>query len=206
MKVLVACEFSGRVREAFTKKGHDATSCDLLDTEVPGKHYIGDIKDILYQDWDLIIAHPPCTYLAHSGVRWLTVDPERKEKMVDAASFFNLFLTHPCKHIAIENPIMHSYGRDLLHERKAWTQKVQPYMFGHPEKKATCFWLKNLPKLKVTDNVESDLIGMQKGDTDKVLWEPPGPDRWKNRSRTYLGVAEAMAEQWGSYISRVNCA
>lgn len=204
MKVLVACEFSGRVREAFAKRGHDATSCDLLETEIPGKHYIGNVQDILNNEWDLIIAHPPCTFMAQSGVQWLSKDPGRKEKMIEAVNFFNLFLAHPCKHIAIENPIMHSYAKNLLHEQKPWTQKIQPYMFGHLETKATCLWLKNLPKLKVTDNVESKLIGMKKSDKEKVFWEPPGPDRWKNRSRTYSGIAEAMAEQWGNYISRVN--
>lgn len=204
MKVLVACEFSGRVREAFAKRGHDATSCDLLETEIPGKHYIGNVQDILYDEWDLVIAHPPCTFMAQSGVQWLSKDLGRKEKMIEAVNFFNLFLTHPCKHIAIENPIMHSYAKNLLHEQKQWTQKIQPYMFGHLETKATCLWLKNLPKLKVTDNVECKLIGMKKSDKEKIFWEPPGPDRWKNRSRTYSGIAEAMAEQWGNYISRVN--
>jgi len=204
MKVLVACEFSGRVREAFTKRGHDATSCDLLEAEIPGKHYIGNVEDILYDEWDLIIAHPPCTYLAQSGVQWLDKKEGRRENMLLAVNFFNLFLTHPCKHIAIENPIMHLYAKDLLHEKRQWTQKIQPYMFGHLETKATCLWLKNLPKLKVTDNVESKLIGMKKSDKEKVFWEPPGPDRWKNRSRTYSGIAEAMGEQWGNYISRVN--
>lgn len=204
MKVLVACEFSGRVREAFAKRGHDATSCDLLQTEIPGKHYIGNVQDILYDEWDLVIAHPPCTFMAQSGVQWLSKDPGRKEKMIEAVNFFNLFLRHPCKHIAIENPIMHSCAKNLLHEQKRWTQKIQPYMFGHLETKATCLWLKNLPKLRVTDNVESKLIGMKKSDKEKIFWEPPGPDRWKNRSRTYSGIAEAMAEQWGNYISRVN--
>jgi hypothetical protein len=200
MRVLVACEFSGRVREAFASRGHYAVSCDLLETELPesqnSKHYLGDVRDILGDDWDLIIAHPPCTYLAQSGVQWLKKVPRRWEQMIDAVKFFNLFLSHPCERICIENPIVHSHAKQRLLVRD-YTQKIQPYFFGHPERKQTCLWLKNLPKLKVTNNLEQQVLFMHKADKDKVHWEPPGPERQKNRSRTYLGVAEAMAAQWG---------
>lgn len=200
MKVLVACEFSGRVREAFARLGHYSVSCDLLETELPtcsnSSHYLGDIRDILYGEWDLIVAHPPCTYLAQSGVRWLDKKPGRFQQMLEAVDFFNLFLSHPCERICIENPIMHNYAKKRLLQPE-YQQKVQPYFFGHPERKATCFWLKNLPKLKVTNNVEEQLFGLHSSEKDRVLWESPGIDRQKNRSRTYLGVAEAMAQQWG---------
>lgn len=200
MKVLVACEFSGRVREAFAGRGHHAVSCDLLPSEncvtENAKHYQGNVLDILYDDWDLIIAHPPCTYLAQSGVQWLKVKEGRWEQMLEAVEFFNLFLSHPCEKICIENPIMHSHAKQRLLNSN-YTQKIQPYFFGHKERKQTCLWLKGLPKLKVTDNVETSLFAIHVADKDKVHWEPPGPDRQKNRSRTYQGVADAMGAQWG---------
>jgi hypothetical protein len=200
VKVLVACEFSGRVREAFARRGHFATSCDLLETEIPesenSKHYVGDVRDILSDNWDLIIAHPPCTYLAQSGVQWLGKVPGRWQQMLEGIDFFNTFLSHPCEKICIENPIMHSHAKQRL-LKPDYTQKIQPYFFGHLERKQTCLWLKNLPKLKVTNNLEQQVLFMHKADKDKVHWEPPGPERQKNRSRTYLGVAEAMASQWG---------
>ena len=181
MKVLVACEYSGRVRDAFTAKGHDAISCDLLETEVPGKHYKGDIKDIIYDGFDLMIAHPPCTHLAVSGSRHFW----RKEKeQKDALDFVRFLMDAPIKRWCLENPV------SVISSRiRPSDQTIQPYMFGHGETKATCFWLKNLPLLKPTKYVE--------GREPKVWLEPPGPDRWKNRSRTYQGIADAMAEQWG---------
>ena len=181
MKVLVACEYSGRVRDAFTAKGHDAISCDLLETEVPGKHYKGDIKDIIYDGFDLMIAHPPCTHLAVSGSRHFW----RKEKeQKDALDFVRFLMNAPIKRWCLENPV------SVISSRiRPSDQTIQPYMFGHGETKATCFWLKNLPLLKPTKYVE--------GREPKVWLEPPGPDRWKNRSRTYQGIADAMAEQWG---------
>jgi len=201
MRVLVACEFSGRVREAFAKRGHYAVSCDLLETELPttenSKHYQGDVLEILSEDWDLIVAHPPCTYLAQSGVQWLKKVPGRWDQMLNAVDFFNLFLAHPCQRICIENPIMHSHAKQRL-INPSYSQKIQPYFFGHPERKQTCFWLKNLPKLRVTNNVEEQILFLHPSETDRVHYEPPGPERQKNRSRTYLGVAEAMGEQWGA--------
>ena len=181
MKVLVACEYSGRVRDAFTAKGHDAISCDLLETEVPGKHYQGDIKDIIYDGFDLMIAHPPCTHLAVSGSRHFW----RKEKeQKEALEFVQFLMDAPIKRWCLENPV------SIISSRiRPSDQTIQPYMFGHGETKATCFWLKNLPLLKPTKYVE--------GREPKVWLEPPGPDRWKNRSRTYQGIADAMAEQWG---------
>ena len=181
MKVLVACEYSGRVRDAFTAKGHDAISCDLLETEVPGKHYKGDIKDIIYDGFDLMIAHPPCTHLAVSGSRHFW----RKEKeQKEALDFVRFLMDAPIKGWCLENPV------SVISSRiRPSDQTIQPYMFGHGETKATCFWLKNLPLLKPTKYVE--------GREPKVWLEPPGPDRWKNRSRTYQGIADAMAEQWG---------
>ena len=181
MKVLVACEYSGRVRDAFTAKGHDAISCDLLETEVPGKHYLGDIKDIIFDGFDLMIAHPPCTHLAVSGSRHFW----RKEKeQKEALDFVRFLMNAPIKRWCLENPV------SVISSRiRPSDQTIQPYMFGHGETKATCFWLKNLPLLKPTKYVE--------GREPKVWLEPPGPDRWKNRSRTYQGIADAMAEQWG---------
>ena len=181
MKVLVACEYSGRVRDAFTAKGHDAISCDLLETEAPGKHYLGDIKDIIYDGFDLMIAHPPCTHLAVSGSRHFW----RKEKeQKEALKFVQFLMDAPIKRWCLENPV------SIISSRiRPSDQTIQPYMFGHGETKATCVWLKNLPLLKPTKYVE--------GREPRVWLEPPGPDRWKNRSRTYQGIADAMAEQWG---------
>ena len=159
MKVLVACEYSGRVRDAFTAKGHDAISCDLLETEVPGKHYKGDIKDIIYDGFDLMIAHPPCTHLAVSGSRHFW----RKEKeQKEALDFVRFLMNAPIKRWCLENPV------SVISSRiRSSDQTIQPYMFGHGETKATCFWLKNLPLLKPTKYVE--------GREPKVWLEPPRP-------------------------------
>jgi hypothetical protein len=186
MKVLVACEFSGIVRDAFTARGHDAISCDILPTESPGKHYQGDVLDLLGQQWDLIIAHPPCTRLTNAGVRWLH---ERNlwPELADACDFFRLFLDHPCPRIAVENPIPHKYAVEQI--GRNYDQLIQPWQFGHGETKAICLWLKGLPRLIPTDEVE--------GREARVHRMPPGPDRAKERSRFFTGVAKAMAEQWG---------
>jgi hypothetical protein len=186
MKILIACEFSGIVREAFAKRGHDAWSCDLLPTEIPGQHIQGDVLEILGDGWDLMIAHPPCTRLCNSGVRWLN---ERKlwYEMADAAIFFRKLLEANIERIAIENPIPHGYAVATIGRK--YDQIIQPWMFGHGETKATCLWLKNLPKLQPTNIVEG---------REQRIWKmSPGADRGKERSRTFQGIADAMAAQWG---------
>ena len=187
MKVLVACEFSGIVRDAFLKEGHDAISCDLLPTEREGPHIEGDVLPLLNEKWDLIIAHPPCTRLCNSGVRWLDERGLWKE-MKAGAEFFKCFLDADADHIAVENPVMHKYA--IRHVGRKHDFTVQPWQFGEPYTKRTCFWTVNLPALKPVECVS--------GRIPKVHHESPGPDRWKNRSRTYKGIAKAMAEQWGS--------
>lgn len=192
MRVLVACEFSGIVRDAFIAAGHDAMSCDLLPTERPGPHLQGDVRDLNLSRFDLLIAHPPCTYLANSGVRWLEggLNVERWDAMLESARFFRYLLEAPIDRIAVENPIMHRYGR--AHVGRRQDQLIQPWQFGHPETKATGLWLKNLPTLQPTDIVP--------GREPRVHHASPGPDRWKERSRTLPGIAAAMADQWGSAL------
>ena len=198
MRVLVACEYSGTVRDAFIKQGHSAWSCDILPTEAPGRHYEGDIKDILYEDWDLIVAHPPCTYLCNSGVQHLHKEEGRWEKLDEAAKFFRLFYDHPCEKICIENPIPHRYAVERIGGK--YTQIVQPWQFGHTEKKATCLWLKGLPNLQETDNVKEEMLRLPKAEQQRCFYQSPGPDRWKLRSKTFTGLAGAMAEQWSKGI------
>lgn len=181
MRVLVACEFSGVVRDAFTNLGHEAMSCDLLPTEQPGPHYMGDVRDILSDGWDLMIAHPPCTHLAVSGARWFA---KKQKEQAAALEFVRLLMAAPIPHICIENPISIISSR----VRKP-DQIIQPWQYGHGEMKATCLWLKNLPPLQPTNIVD--------GRVARVHRLPPGPDRWKERSRTYTGIANAMAAQWG---------
>ena len=195
MKVLIACEYSGIVRDAFTIKGHDAWSCDILPTDNPnGNHYEGDVKDILYNDWDLIIAHPPCTYFANSGVRWLYEKPNRWAELDKSAEFFNLFLDHPCEKVAIENPVIHKHALKLINNRK-YTQTIQPWQFGHDASKRTCLWLKNLPLLEPTKIVKKARYSNQTPSGQNNLG--PSAKRWKIRSETYIGIASAMANQWG---------
>lgn len=214
MRVLVACEFSGIVRDAFIARGHDAVSCDLLPSERPGPHIQGDALEAVDRGgWDLLIAHPPCTYLANSGARWLYKggrgierDPERWAAMEDAARFFAFLLSADVPHVAVENPIMHGTGRrrvsrvlDVIpFDGEVEIQTVQPWWFGHSERKATQLWLRNLPPLTMTDDARPRMGEMTKAQTDRVHYASPGPDRWKERSRTYEGLAAAMAEQWGS--------
>jgi len=181
MRILVACEFSGIVREAFKAKGHDAWSCDLLPTEIPGNHIQGDVLEVLDDDWDLMIAHPPCTHLAVSGARWFV---QKYWEQWDALAFVRDLMDARIERIAIENPI----GVISTRIRKP-DQIIQPWMFGHGETKATCLWLQNLPKLIPTNIVEG---------REHRIWKlPPSPNRGKERSRTFLGIAKAMAEQWG---------
>jgi len=200
LKVLVACEFSGIVREAFRRRGFNAWSCDLLPAEDESPyHYQCDVRDILDDGWNLMIAHPPCTYFANSGVRWLwednkyTLAVQRWEGLCEAAKFFKrLFLDNDIPHIAIENPIPHKYALAMIGFK--YDQIIQPYQFGEPYSKATCLWLRNLPKLKPTKIIPKNQVKQQ------VWKEPPSNERWKNRSRTYRGIAEAMAEQWGNFL------
>jgi hypothetical protein len=198
-KVLIACEYSGTVRDAFIKVGHDAMSCDLLPTDVAGPHYQGDVKYVLDDQWDLLIAHPPCTYMTNSGVSWLHKDPARWALLDDAAAFFNLLLDAPVKRIAVENPIMHKYAKERIGNRKQ-DQVVQPWMFGHMEQKGTCLWLKNLPLLTATNNVKAEMLLLPDNERQRLHYLPPGPDRWKLRSKTYQGIADAMAAQWGPLL------
>ena len=191
MRVLVACEYSGVVRDAFRWAGHDAWSCDVLPTDVPGPHIQGDVRDVLSDGWDLMVAHPPCTYLTNSGVRWLYSEPDRIEKMHQAADFFSAIQRAPIPRIAIENPIMHGRARRLAACGPA-TQIIQPWMFGHGETKATCLWLKGLPALHSMHVVP--------GRVARVHRLPPTLDRWKLRSTTPRGIGLAMALQWGGTV------
>jgi hypothetical protein len=197
MKILVACEYSGRVRDAFAKLGHYAMSCDLLPTDATGLHYQGDVRDVLNDGWDLLVAHPPCTYMANSGVTWLHKDPARYALLDDAAAFFNLFLDAPIDRIAVENPIMHKYAKERIGNRKQ-SQVIQPWMFGHTEQKATCLWLKGLPLLQPTNNVKAQMMELPDNERQRLHYLPPSKDRWKLRSTTYQGIADAMANQWGT--------
>jgi site-specific DNA-cytosine methylase len=182
VKVLVACEYSGAVRDAFLARGHDAMSCDLLPTDVPGPHYQGDVRDILGNGWDMMIAHPPCTDLCVSGARWWPA--KQADGRQDAAlDFVRLLLAAPIPRIAIENPV----GCISTRIRRP-DQIIQPWQFGHGETKATCLWLVGLPLLVPTEIVAG---------REQRMWRlPPGPDRWKLRSATYPGIAAAMADQW----------
>ena len=195
MRVLVACEYSGTVRDAFIRKGHSAWSCDILPTDVSGPHYQCDVMEIIDNDWDLMIAHPPCTYLTNSGVCWLHKDPLRWDKLKEGAEFFKALLQAPIPRIAVENPIMHKYARELIGQDK--TQVIQPWMFGHKEQKATCLWLKGLPPLQPTNNVKAEMMKLSSAERQRIHYLPPSPDRWKIRSTTFQGIADAMAEQWG---------
>ena len=213
MKILVSCEYSGVVRDAFIKQGHEAISCDLLPSESDlGEHYQGDVTDILYDGWDMMIAHPPCTYLSVSGARWYyhpedkelpyekrrphPMHPNRRQLQQEALDFVQLLLDAPINKIAVENPI------SVISTRiKKPTQIIQPYEYGHPTSKSTCLWLKNLKPLQPTDIVEPIWIDVSKGKRmSKFHYDTytlPKEERSKIRSATFLGIAKAMAEQWG---------
>jgi len=195
MKVLVACEYSGKVRDAFIAKGHDAMSCDMLPTDNSGPHYQGDVFDIINDGWDLMVAHPPCTYLTNSGVSWLYRKEGRWIDMIKGAEFFSQILESPIPRIAVENPIMHKYARNII--QADYAQIIQPYMFGHTESKATCLWLKGLPVLKPTTDLKAETMALPDSERQRLHYLPPSADRWKKRSETYQGIADAMADQWG---------
>jgi len=201
IRVLVACEYSATVRDAFRARGFDAWSCDLLPTEGdPRWHIQGDALEVAYgQHWDLMVCHPTCTYATNSGVCHLHKDAGRWPKLFESMAFMQALLDAPIRHIALENPIMHKYARQLLGGRKH-DQIVQPWMFGHPEQKATGLMLKNLPKLKPTNNVREQMMALPDKDRQRLHYLSPGPDRWKERSRTFRGIADAMAKQFGSYL------
>jgi hypothetical protein len=190
MKVLIACEYSGAVRDAFINNGHDAMSCDLLPTDVDGPHYQGDVFDVINDGWDLMIAHPPCTHLAVSGARWFK---DKVKEQAESLEFVRRLMDAPIDKIAIENPI----SIISSHIRKP-EQIIQPWMFGHPEAKATCLWLKGLPTLSATDVLTKPECGYWSNQTPSGQNKlGPSKDRWKERSKTYQGIADAMANQWG---------
>jgi site-specific DNA-cytosine methylase len=191
MKVLIACEYSGAVRDAFIAQGHDAISCDLLPTDAPGPHYQGDVRDIIEDGFDLMVAHPPCTHLAVSGARWFK---DKQIEQAEALDFVRLLLSAPISKIALENPI------SIISSRiRKPNQIIQPWQFGHSESKSTCLWLKNLSKLIPTDVLPLPASGRWSNQTPSGQNKlGPSPDRWKERSKTYQGIAEAMAQQWGA--------
>lgn len=197
MRVLVACEFSGTVRRAFASRGHDAWSCDLLPAEDrSNRHIVGDARDLLHDGWDmLMVAHPPCTRLCNSGVRWLSVPPagrtsaEMWADLDEGAALFSAFWNAPIDRIAVENPVMHRHAKSRIVNYREPAQSIQPWQFGHGETKRTCLWLKNLAPLRPTNIVD--------GRTPRVHHMSPGPDRWRERSRFFSSIAEAMADQWG---------
>jgi hypothetical protein len=197
MRVLIACEYSGTVRDAFRARGHDAVSCDLLPTDAPGPHYQGPVQDIISERWDLMIAHPPCTYLSVSGMHWTTRGLRDPQLTEDALEFVRMLMCAPVPRIAIENPI------SVISTRiRKPDQIITPYQFGHDASKKTCLWLQGLPLLRPTQMVEPRIIGGRKrwgNQTDSGQNRlSPSPDRWKIRSATYAGIAAAMADQWGA--------
>lgn len=202
MRVLVGCETSGIVRRAFAARDHDVWSCDLLPAEDgSNRHIVGDVRDLLENGWDLLaVMHPPCTRLCNSGVRWLTSPPPGKTadqmqaELREGADLFSACWNAPIERIAVENPVMHRHAKALIRNYQAPAQSVQPWQFGHGETKRTCFWLKNLPPLVPTNIVE--------GREARVHRMPPSPDRWKERSRFYPGIAAAMADQWGAHAEQ----
>ena len=191
MRVLIACEYSGTVRDAFTRAGHHAVSCDLLRTDTLGPHYQGDIRDVLDRGWDMMIAHPPCTDIAVSGAAWI------KEKIADgrqqrALDFVRMLMDVQIHKKCIENPVS-----VISSKIRKPDQIIQPYQFGHTEQKKTCLWLKGLPLLKPTRNVYDEMMLLPKNKRERLHYLPPSADRWKIRSQTFSGFATAMAEQWG---------
>jgi len=195
MKILIACEESQVVCRAFRNRGHEAYSCDIQDCSggKPEWHIKDDAIKVVYgEHWDMMIAHPPCTYIANSGVSWLHKQPGRWEKLKEASEFFNKLLNAPIEKICIENPIPHKHAK-----LKKYSQTIQPYKFGHAESKRTCLWLKNLPILAETNNVYDEFKTLPKNQAQRLHYLPPGPERAKLRSKTYQGIADAMANQWG---------
>lgn len=201
VRVLVACEYSGTVRNAFLARGYDAWSCDLLPSEDrSNRHITGDVRDVLNDGWDLLmVAHPPCTRLCNSGVRWLNVPPPGRtlddmwRELDEGAALFSDLWNADIPRICVENPVMHKHAKERIRNYRPPAQSVQPWQFGHGETKRTCFWLKNLPPLVPTNIVE--------GREARVHMASPGPDRWKERSKFFSGIADAMAEQWAPALA-----
>jgi hypothetical protein len=193
MKVLVACEYSGTVRDAFIKLGHNAMSCDIIPTDVPGPHYQGNVLDVINDGWDLMIAHPPCTYLSNAGARFLypkgQLNKDRLNLGLEAKQFFMALYNSNIPRICVENPIP-----SKIYELPLYTQTIQPYEYGHPFQKRTCLWLKGLPKL-IPTNIVSE---RQSSKVPGNWFNKGGKDRQKNRAKTFQGIADAMASQWGS--------
>jgi len=213
MKMLVACEYSGIVRRAFAARGHDAWSCDLLPAEDGcNHHYVGDVRDILYDGWDLlIVAHPPCTRLCNSGVRWLSVPPpgRTKDQLWDeleaGAALFSTLWNAPIDRVAVENPVMHHHAKSRIENYQPPAQSVQPWEYGDWETKRTCLWLRGLPALIPTySTLDAARAGLGLANdaqpTARVHRMPPGPARAKERSRFFVGIAEVMADQWGGDV------
>lgn len=203
MRVIVGCESSGHVRNAFRALGHDAWSCDLLPADDGSPfHHQCDVREVVGGDgggtWDIGIFHPTCTYLCNSGVRWLASESDRWKHMIAAAVFFRELLNAPIPRVAVENPVMHGYAASIVGQRQ--TQVVQPWMFGHTETKATGLWLRGLPPLVVTEDVRAETMALPYAERSKVHYASPGPDRWKLRSVTFPGLATAMATQWGGAV------
>lgn len=199
MRVLIGCEFSGIVRRAFADRGFDAWSCDLLPAEDrSNKHIVRDLRDLLNDGWDMLVAHPPCTRLCNSGVRWLTKAPPGRTheemwlELDEGAALFADCWNAPIQSIAVENPVMHRHAKERIRNYAPQAQSIQPWQYGHGETKRTCLWLRNLPALVPTNIVE--------GREARVHRMPPGKERWRERSRFFPGVAEAMADQWGRAI------
>lgn len=212
LKVLVGCETSGTVREAFLKLGHDAWSCDLLPSDIPtNRHMVQDVRDVLrYEQWDLlVVCHPPCTRLCNSGVRWLKSPPPNKtleemwDELDEGAELFSHLWNVNVPHIAVENPVMHKYAKERIRNFKPHSQSIQPWEFGRDEKgsdnvkKRTCLWLRNLPKLIPTGTLDGSTA------RDECHKAPPSKDRWKIRSKFYEGIADAMANQWSEHALKV---
>ena len=188
-QTLVACEFSGRVRDALITVGVDAVSCDLLPTEAGGPHVQGDVTELLQEPWDMVIAHPPCTYLCNSGVRWLHEERSRWDLLVEGALFFTACLEANAARVAVENPRMHGYAQEMIGQRPCFA--IQPWMFGDPYSKETCFWTEGLEPLEPQNAIDGRFVAHEVHNT------PPSEDRWKRRSVTYPGLARAIAIQWG---------
>ncbi len=196
MRVLIACESSDTEGSAFRALGHDVTTCDILPSDGPAQfHYQGDVRDMIPEPWDLVVAHPPCTYLSNSGARWLYTEPLRWQKMIEGAEFFRLMATFNSPRIAIENPIQHKWAK-AVHGLGQQTQTVQPWMFGHPETKATCLWLFGLPALVATSDARAEMARLPYAEQHRIHYASPGPDRWQVRSKALPLVAAAFADQW----------